>query len=298
MPTKINNLISDFLEYLKKQGRSDLTVRNYELYLKRFLKFAKNISPNEINEEMIEEYKEWLRNLREESRLIRIKKNFKKNTINYHLIALRSFLKYLDEKKINSLKPENIELAQMPKVKKNSLSKTETEKLLNAPLKLEADRIIQFRDKAILEVLFSTGIRVGEMAKLKRKDALHGIIKIKNKKGKVRQVELTNQAKHYLKKYLHIRTDKVLALFVGHDRAARARKIKKLIPQSNLTARSIQRIVRKYALSAGITNNITPQVLRNTATITLLAKGEDERATQTMMGHASVMTTREYGSNN
>lgn len=294
MASRINKLISDFLTHLKAAGRSELTLRNYELYLERFLEFSENPLPSEVNEALIKEYQEWLKNLSEKSRLIKIEKNLKKNTINYHLTALRSFLKYLSEQGVETLAPEKVELEKMPKRRIDFLSEREIEQLLEAPLKTEVDEIIKFRDKAILEILFSTGARVSEFTNLKRGNIENDKVVIRGSKGKERRLTLTNQARHYLNKYLGLRSDKLLALFVGHDRAAKARKMKKLVPTSNLTARSIQRIVKKYALMAGVGKKITPQILRNSVAVRMLESGKDEREVSTILGYESISTTNKY----
>ena len=295
MANKIDNLISDFLKYLKNQNRSELTIRNYKLYLERFLEFSRNPLPGEIDKETVGKYQGWLKNLSEESRLIKIEKNLKKNTINYHLIALRSFLKYLRDENIEALGPEKIELEEMPKRKIKFLGEAEIERILERPMKSDADEVIQLRDKAILEILFATGMRVSELAGLKKGDVKERDVIVQGKKGRMRKLGLTNQAKHFLRKYLDMRTDKLLALFVGHDRAAKARKVKKLVPTNNLTARSVQRIVKKYANLAGVGKKITPQILRNSLTIRLLSQGVSEKEIQTKLGYESVMTTRSYG---
>lgn len=295
MSNKIDKLIPDFLEYLKSQGRSLLTIRNYKLYLGRFLEFSRNPLPQEIDLEMISKYQVWLRELPEKKlRLLPLKKGFKKNTLNYHLIALRSFLKYLADKKIETLGPEEIGLLESPKRKMEIFGIREIEKILAMPVKSEAKEIIKLRDKAILEVLFSTGMRVSEMANLKKGDIKGEEILARGRGGKIRKMPLLNQARRSINDYLEMRTDKMLALFVGHDKAARSRKVKELVPQSNLTARSIERIVQKYAKMAGIEKNFTPQVLRNSLAVNLLRDGVDESEVQARLGYESDTTTRRH----
>ncbi len=293
MLTKIDRLITDFLDYLKSQNRSPLTIRNYKFYLGRFLEFSDEIAVEEIDREMIDKYRVWLKELTERTRLIPLKKNLGKNTINYHLIALRSFLKYLRDKGIETIEPEEVGLEETLKKKRQILSGNEMEKILAAAMTTGVENIIRLRDRAILEVLLATGLRVSELANLKRGDIKNGKI-LARTRGRRREIELTNQARFSVEKYLEAREDKLLALFIGHDRAARARKMKKLVPINNLTARSIQRIVKKYAGLAGTGKKITPQVLRNSLATHLLLQGDDESRVQMFLGFESITTVQRH----
>lgn len=283
---KLDSLITDFLEYLEvERGRSVRTIRNYDFYLRRFSTFAKNPSPNQITRDKIHEYRLWLNRLEGGHQ----RELLQKSTQNYHLIALRSFLKYLARQDIDSIPPEQIELAKQPMRTVEFLEADELERLLAAPTN-HATGMIALRDKAILELLFSTGLRVSEISGLKidsinlRRDEFT----IRGKGGKTRLVFLSASAKEALKTYLEKRRDPSLFLFVSHDRAKRGRE------QTSLTPRSIQRIVEHHATMVGITKHITPHSLRHTFATDLLLSGADIRSVQSMLGHSSITTTQIY----
>jgi len=288
------NLAIEFLEYLEiEKGKSQLTCRNYNHYLKRFLNWTKIDSADKITLELIRQYRLWL------SRQPNPRGgNLSTATQNYHLIALRSFLKYLAKRDIKSLAPEKIELAKMPERQIFFLEGKELENFLEAPLQIKQDDIIKMRDKAILELLFSTGLRVSELIHLKIDDVnlRKEEFAVKGKGGKWRVVFLSNQAKYWLKKYLEVRTDMNPYVFVRHDKAgSKENKAQNQVQKTgNLTARSIERIVKKYAKLAGITKKITAHTLRHTFATDLLANGADLRSVQSLLGHASVTTTQIY----
>lgn len=279
-------LTNDFLTYLEvERNRSERTVKNYDFYLRRFFGWAKGIAPERITLDHVRQYRVWLNRYRD-----RRGRSMKKNTQNYHLIALRSFLKYLAKRDIKTLAPEKIELARMPERSVEFLDAGELERLLDAPLKGEKG-IIQSRDKSILEFLFSTGLRVSELAALTREgvNLEEDEFTVRGKGDKPRVVFLSNQARHWLKEYLDRRGDPMPHLFVSHDRAANGRDY-----DGGLTPRSIQRIVERYAKIAGITKRITPHTMRHTFATDLLKNGADIRSVQTLLGHSSITTTQIY----
>lgn len=282
----MKKLIQQFLEYLEiERGRSINTVENYHFYLKRFVNFSKVKSPAQITTDIIRRYRLFL-NREVDGR----GQTLKKSTQNYHLIALRSFLKYLSKQDIKSLAPEKIELAKMPQRQVDFLDGDDLERLLEAPMKTEESKIIQLRDKAILEMLFSTGLRVSELSKLK----LDNInlnkeeFTIRGKGEKLRIAFLSNQTKYWLKQYIEARKDMSPYLFVRHDKAKGKEEPK------NLTPRSIQRLIKKYSLAAGITKDVTPHTLRHSFATDLLMNGADIRSVQAMLGHSSITTTQIY----
>ena len=285
----LEQLFQDFLEYLEiEKNRSQKTIRNYKFYLDRFLNWSKESNPENINLELIRKYRLWL-NRFQSSR----KENLKKDTQNYHLIALRSFLKYLAKRDIKTLAPEKIELAKMPERSIEFLEGKDLENFLEAPIKIKNNEelnIIQLRDKAILELFFSTGLRVSELSKLTKEqiNLEKDEFTTRGKGSKLRVVFLSNQAKYWLKKYLESRNDMELALFIRHDKFKNKQEI------NNLTPRSIQRIVKKYAKIAGITKKITPHTIRHSFATDLLTTGADIRSVQTLLGHASITTTQIY----
>lgn len=282
----MKKLIQQFLEYLEiERGRSINTIENYHFYLKRFVGFAKITSPTQITLDVIRRYRLWL-NREVDGR----GQTLKKSTQNYHLIALRSFLKYLAKQDVKSLAPEKIELAKMPERQVDFLDGDDLERLLEIPLKTKESKIIQLRDKAILEMLFSTGLRVSELSKLK----LDNInlnkeeFTIRGKGDKLRIAFLSNQTKYWLKQYIEARKDMSPYLFVRHDKAKGKEEPK------NLTPRSIQRLIKKYSLAAGITKDVTPHTLRHSFATDLLINGADIRSVQAMLGHSSITTTQIY----
>lgn len=284
--TSMDKFIRKFLEYLEvEKGRSLNTIANYQFYLERFLKWAKIRNPNQLTNELVRNYRLWLNRQTDH-----FGRPLKKSTQNYHLIALRSFLKYLAKQDIKSMAPEKIELAKMPDRQIDFLEGDDLERLLDSPLKTNEPKIIQLRDKAILELLFSTGLRVSELSKLK-KDQINlnkDELTIRGKGDKLRLVFVSHQAKYWLKQYLTARRDLAPHLFVRLDRAAGKRE------PENLTPRSIQRLIKKYAKAAGITKTVTPHTMRHSFATDLLINGADIRSVQTMLGHASITTTQIY----
>lgn len=286
------NLINDFLEHLEiEQGRAEPTIRNYNFYLRRFMNWAKNPAPNRITADMVRQYRLWLNRYTDP----RSQQQLSPKTQNYHLIALRSFLKYLAKRDINSLSAEKIELSKQQMREVDFLDNQDLERLLEAPLQTKGMEIIKLRDQAILETLFSTGLRVGELIKLKREyiNLNRDEFTIRGKGGKLRIVFLSPRAKLALKKYIEKRHDIEPDLFIAHDRARSATK-RKNKNNSSLTPRSIQRLVNKCARMAGITKEITPHTLRHSFATDLLQNGADIRAVQTMLGHSSITTTQIY----
>lgn len=294
--TTLHSYIHDFLEYLEiERGRSKLTVRNYDFYLTRFLvwlkaKLGRKPQPQDITAEQVRNFRLWLNRLRS-----RGGQELSRTTQNYHLIALRSLLKYLRKRDLESLAPEKIELARQGERQVEFLEGTDLERLLEAPLKTNQAVIVQLRDKAMLELLFSTGLRVSELVSLKREQVnlSRDEFSVRGKGGKVRLVFLSHQARYHLKRYLDKRTDMDPALFLSHDRAARARD-KKVGAYHPLAARSVQRALEYYRKVAGITRKITPHTLRHSFATDLLSSGADIRAVQTLLGHASITTTQVY----
>lgn len=282
----MDKLIHQFLKYLEvERGRGSNTVNNYNFYLTRFYQWAKIANPAQITSDKIREYRLWLN--RQNDNLGR---TLKKSTQNYHLIALRSFLKYLAKRDIRSLAPEKIELAKMPERQIEFLAGGDLERLLDAPQQTEESKIIQTRDKAILELLFSTGLRVSELAHLK-KDQINlkkEEFTIRGQGDKRRVVFLSNQTKYWLEKYLQARRDLSPFLFVRHDKAKGKQEPK------NLTPRSIQRLLKKYAKAAGIAKKVTPRTMRHSFAADRLSHGADIRSVQAMLGHASIATTQIY----
>lgn len=286
--TNLGEHLRRFLEYLEiEKGRSQLTLRNYEFYLQRFIAWAENPKPEDVTAELVRNYRLYLNRLEDPKR-----GPLKKNTQNYHLIALRSFLKYLTRQDVESLAPEKIELARQPSREPSFLEASDLERLLEAPTSGEGDALIRSRDRAILELFFSTGMRVSELAALERKkiNLDRDEFSVRGKGDKLRIVFLSHQARHWIGAYLAQRTDEHPALFVRHDRAKDANDEK----IGALTPRSIERLVRRYAAAAGIPKKVSPHTLRHSFATDLLMNGADIRSVQSMLGHSSITTTQIY----
>jgi site-specific recombinase XerD len=292
---KISTHLRPFLEYLEiEKGRSALTVRNYDFYLNRFIGWAKDPQTSDVDTELVRQYRLWLNRLEDPQR-----GPLKKSTQNYHLIALRSFLKYLARHDVTTMAPEKIELAKQGSREPAFLEAVDLERLLEAPEKSDAPEILKARDRAILELFFSTGMRVSELANLKidQINLDRDEFSVRGKGDKVRVVFLSHQARHWLKKYLDQRDDASPYLFVRHDRAATP----SLSPPSKggetfdpITSRSIERLVKHYAALAGIPKKVSPHTLRHSFATDLLMNGADIRSVQSMLGHSSITTTQVY----
>lgn len=261
----LKELHRQFLEYLEiEKGRSLKTVENYDRYLRVFLRETKISNPKDITDDLVRKFRMFLN-----------RKNLDKKTQNYYLIALRVFLKYLAKRGIETLAPERIDLAKVPQRELDLITGNELERLLLAP---KENDIKSLRDKAILELLFSTGLRVSELCSLDREhieNAESGEFSVRGKGGKIRVVFISDTAKRAVKDYLDKRTDTGDKLF-------------------NLTQRSIERIVKYYAIKAGISKKVTPHVLRHAFATDLLGSGADLRSVQALLGHSNITTTQIY----
>jgi site-specific recombinase XerD len=285
---QLSQAITEFLEHLEiEKGRSQATLQNYDFYLRRFCTFTKDPDIKNIDLEMVRKYRLWLNRLQDE----KTGEPIKKKTQNYHLIALRSILKHLAKRDIKTLQAEKIELAKQEDRQVEFLDHEELERIMRAPFEVKNTNIVQTRDKAILEMLFSTGLRVSELANLKRDqiNLKRDEFTIRGKGSKLRVVFLTQDSKEWLKKYLDMRKDVSDYLFVRQDRAMKDNE-----KEGNLSPRSIERLVQKYSAVAGITKKVTPHTLRHSFATDLLRNGADIRSVQAMLGHSSITTTQIY----
>ncbi len=283
-----------FLEYIEiEKGRSLKTVENYDRYLSTFLEFAAVQDPKDITPELLRQYRLWLNrkplgitsNTKEVSHSRKSKtsvnnsvvsETLKKRTQNYYLIALRSFLKYLTRRSIKSLPADNIDLAKVPERSLDLISTEELNRFLDGPNQ-EKDNQKKLRDRAILELFYSTGLRVSELCSLPRDlDTSKDEFSVRGKGEKVRVVFLTEAAKSSIREYL----DKNKSLTSS-----------KLF---DLTPRSIERLVKYYAIKAGISKKVTPHVIRHSFATDLLQNGADLRSVQALLGHANIATTQIY----
>lgn len=293
----INPHAENFLQYLElEKGRSKKTISSYRLSLEKFFNFTGQIVPQDITLDLIKKYR---LHMNGSILLVRLRspqvttnrlpqtaaKELKRITQNYHIVVLRSFLKYLAKNDIKTLPPEKIELAKIPERQVNFLEAEEVEQLLNFDA---AKNLRQLRDKAILELLFSTGLRVSELANLNRADVnlKKDEFSVRGKGGKVRPVFTSSRAREAIKDYLSRRADPEPAMFVSVPKNKTA--------LTQLTTRSIERMIKKYAVRAGIAKKITPHTLRHSFATDLLINGADIRSVQAMLGHSSITTTQIY----
>lgn len=277
----------EFLEYIEiEKGLSLKTVENYDRYLGRFFHFAKATKPSDITEDNIREFRLHLNRQKGVRVRGQSESTMKKNTQNYYLIAIRSFLKYMTKRGVKSLSPDKIELAKTKGRSLDLITVEELKRLLSAP---DGSDILALRDRAILELLFSTGLRVSELASLNRDlDLSKDEFSIRGKGEKVRVVFLSDSAKASLKTYLSKRKDMDEAMFVQESNNAGKSSGRRLTP------RSIERLVKKYAIKSGISKKVTPHVVRHSFATDLLQNGADIRSVQMMLGHANIATTQVY----
>lgn len=280
----LNKLIIEFLEYLEiERGRSQKTIENYHHYLRRFLSWTKVSNPKDINPELVRSYRLYL------NRKTDLKgQGLKKITQNYHIIAIRNFLKYLAKRDIQTMAAEKIEVGKNPSHEIEFLSSDELDRLLQAA---DGSDIKSLRDRSILELLFSAGLRVSELTNIDRDqiNLARQEFSVTGKGDKIRIVFVSDTAKSALERYLNKRMDIDSPLFVRYSKKKTAEKETK-----RLTPRSIQRIVKYYAAKAGIVKDVHPHTLRHSFATDLLSNGADIRSVQTMLGHSSITTTQIY----
>ena len=287
----LDKLKNQFLDYLEiERGRSAKTIANYRAYLDRFLTWAKISRPEKISEELVSRFRLFLNRYQSPSG-----KGLKKATQNYYIIALRSFLKYLSKKNIASLQAEKIEIGKTTRPEIEFLESEEIKRIIEAA---EGKGLKSLRDRAILELLFSSGLRVSELTDLNRDkiDLKNQEFSVRGKGDKIRLVFISDSAKSALERYLEKRTDIDPAAFIRDVKGLERFSSKKTSsPDSlRLTPRSIQRIVKYYAAKAGIIKDVHPHTFRHSFATDLLSNGADIRSVQIMLGHSSITTTQIY----
>ncbi len=283
----VSKLKTDFLEYLEiEQNRSQKTILNYDHYLTRLLDFAGDeLKISDIDVELLRKWRLWLNRLG-----TNVSDELQKNTQNYHLIALRSFLKYCVKRDIPALAPDKVELAKVVRKQVTFLNPEELSRLFAQP---DTKSLSGLRDRAILELLFSSGLRVSELVgldrdhiNLKRREFM-----VRGKGQKDRPIFISEDAANWIQQYIEKRDDNTKALFI------RQSGTKRVSLDGNfyrLTARSVQRLVSRYALLAGITKHVSPHTLRHSFATDLLMNGADLRSVQAMLGHSNIATTQIY----
>lgn len=295
----ITEAIRQFMEHAEiEEGKSDLTLRNYSHYLDTFAKFCdeeKISEPGQITNELVRLYRLWLNRAFKHVKTGNYVERGRK-TQNYYLIALRGFLKYLMSRDIVTLPPEKIILAKQGEREITILTPEELERIMAAP---EDDKLHGRRDRALMELLYSTGLRVSELIGLDREDVRldTGEFSVKGKGRKVRVVFLSQEATEAIRRYLLLRRDEDPALFIRlkvHEEAKSDDGKKSIDSSARLTARSVQRIISYYATKVGIAKQVTPHVFRHVFATDLLQNGADLRSVQALLGHSSITSTQIY----
>ena len=282
---RLKEAINLFLEYLEiEKGRSKKTIENYRRYLLKFLKFLKNFLKKPERDLKVKDIN---LNLIRKFRLYLVSKEIKRKTQSYYLITLRNFLKYLAKQDIQCVPPEKIELPKNESYEIKVISFEELERLLNAP---KGNSLKDLRDKAIMELIFSCGLRVSELCTLNRDQINLNLdeFPVKGKGGKIRLVFLSKYAKNALKKYLEARKDICQALFITFSGKKSPKNFRRITP------RTVQRIIEYWRKKAGIVKKVTPHTLRHMFATDLLQNGADLRAIQMLLGHSNISTTQIY----
>lgn len=283
---KLAHAKTDFLEYLEiEQNRSQKTIRNYDHYLTRLIDFAGDIAVEDITPELVQKWRLWLNRLG-----TNVSDELQRSTQNYHLIALRSFLKFCSKRGIPALAADKIELARTKRAQVTFLEAQELTRLFDA---VQTSTPIGLRDRAILELLFSSGLRVSELVRLdiEHVNTERREFMVRGKGQKDRPIFISEAAADWIKKYLDARTDSLPALFISYGGKSEQ---KTTGDYKRLTARSIQRMIAKYARLAGITKHVSPHTLRHSFATDLLMNGADIRSVQAMLGHSNIATTQIY----
>lgn len=282
----MSELILDYIEHLEVEGgRSVKTAENYTLYLERFVEFSDNIEVEKITTELVRKYRLWLNRYKNnnDDELATI-------TQSYHLIALRGFLGYLSKRDIPSLSPEKIELPKTNRKQVTFLHYDEVERLVDA---IDTTSDIGKRDRALIDLLFSSGLRVSELVNLNRDhiNTKRREFMVRGKGQKDRPIFISESAARHIDEYLTARVDNLPPLFLSYSR-------NNVVDTSGnyrrLTARSVQRIITKYAHLAGITKHVSPHTMRHSYATDLLMNGADLRSVQAMLGHSNISTTQVY----
>lgn len=275
---KLDDLVSQYLDYLSiEKNRSVLTRRSYEHCLKKFIELSGAKNTSDLNEATIREFRVKLANS---------SSGIKKGTQAYYVIVIRNFLKYLIKKGVDVVSPEVIELPKVPARQIEVMEYSDLERLLDAPKGTDLRAI---RDRAILELLFSTGLRISELCSLNRSIPIdRGEFTVRGKGEKLRVVFISDRAKKILKDYMAKRADPEEALFPSLSKGKNPKIIGRITP------RAVQRLVAFYSRAAGIPKHVTPHQLRHQFATDLLMNGADLRSVQELLGHANISTTQVY----
>lgn len=282
----ISDAVPDFLEYLEiEKNRAQRTSENYHLYLMRFMEFAGNIQVGDIDDELVRRYRLWLARYENDH-----KEQLSKQTQSYHLIALRHFLKYLAKRDIKSLAADKIDL---PSVKRKQVTFLQDDELARLFMQPDANELAGMRDRAILHLLYSGGLRVSELVGLNREhiNLKRREFMVRGKGQKDRPIFVSQEAAEHLSTYLAHRQDNLQPLFV---RLGGSQQIDQSGDYKRLTVRAIQLLVARYARLAGITKKVSPHTLRHSFATGLVSRGADLRSVQALLGHSNIATTQVY----
>ena len=283
----LSEAIDDFIDSVEVEGgRSKSTAENYRLYLERFVEFTDDLKVSSIKGETVRKYRLWLNRYENDKG-----QELSTTTQSYHLIALRRLLVYLSKRDIESLGPSKIELPKTSRSEVTFLYYDEIERMLEA---ISGDKESDLRDRAIIELLFSSGLRVSELVNLNRDNVNteRREFMVRGKGKKDRPVFISKNAAEQIENYLNARQDSLVPLFINYSR-------RNTTPTNDgnykrLSARSVQRIIDKYAKLAGITKHVSPHTMRHSFATDLLMNGADLRSVQSMLGHANISTTQVY----
>jgi len=282
----MSELLLDYLEHLEVEGgRAARTAENYRLYLERFIEFTEDTPVDEITSEMVRKYRLWLNRYSNDNG-----EDLATITQAYHLIALRGFLSYLSTRDIASMAPNKITLPKVSRKQVTFLHYEEVQRLLGT---IDITSEAGLRDRAIVELLFSGGLRVSELINLNRDhvNTKRREFFVRGKGQKDRPIFISQDAASWVDRYLSARQDTLPPLFLSYS--------KNNIPSTSgdfrrLTARSVQRVIAKYTRLAGITKHVSPHTMRHSFATDLLMNGADIRSVQSMLGHSNISTTQIY----
>lgn len=283
----MSELVNDFIEHLEIEGgRSQNTLQNYQLYLERFMEFSGDLPVAKITSELVRKFRIWLNRYQNDNG-----QNLSLITQSYHLIALRGFLTYLSRRDIDSLSADKIIL---PKTSRKQVTFLHYDEVIKMLEQIDISSEQGLRDRAIIELLFSSGLRVSELVNLNRDhiNLTRREFMVRGKGQKDRPVFVSKSAAEHVQNYLDARKDSLAPLFLSYSRNSKT-------PQTSgdyrrLQARSIQRMVSSYAKLAGITKHVSPHTMRHSFATDLLMNGADLRSVQSMLGHSNISTTQVY----
>lgn len=285
----LTDAIMDFLEYLEvERGRSQKTAENYHLYLNRLIEFqGEDLKVDKINSELVRKWRLWLNRYKNTAGL-----GLSAMTQSYHLIALRSFLTYCSKRDIETLAPNKIELPRTAHKQVTFLTPEEISRMVE---KINVKGEQGLRDRAIVELLFSSGLRISELVNLNRDhiNIARREFMVRGKGQKDRPVFISIEAAQHIANYLKTRQDNLPPLFISY-RDSQPQHLDNSGNFRRLTPRSVQRMIKHYSLAAGITKHVSPHTMRHSFATDLLMNGADLRSVQSMLGHSNISTTQVY----